>query len=98
MKIFLKLKLFILTILPIILLIAPISIAEKNPIRCLSVTFLNKECIGCGMTRACLNAIHFNFEKAFEYNRLVIIVLPLCIICYIDYYIKTLRQIIDSTH
>lgn len=86
-----KIKLFVLTIMPVMVYLIPVSNIEKNPVPCLFRIILNKNCLGCGITRACLNAIHFNFNKAIEYNKLVVIVLPLCILCYISYYYKTLK-------
>ena len=34
-------------------------------------------CPGCGMTRACLSALRFDFESAFYYHPLWILMLPL---------------------
>lgn len=43
---------------------------------CLYKNITGHECYGCGMTRAVLSAIHFKFADAYNYNRLVLIVLP----------------------
>lgn len=34
-------------------------------------------CLGCGMSRACISAICFDFSSAFEYNPCWVLVLPL---------------------
>ncbi|MEI6050540.1 MAG: DUF2752 domain-containing protein [Bacteroidota bacterium] len=46
---------------------------------CLFKNLTGYECYGCGMTRAVLSAIHLQFENAFHYNKLFLIVLPLLI-------------------
>jgi hypothetical protein len=46
----------------------------------MSVLFFDTECYGCGMTRAVMHFIHFNFTEAMTYNKLVILVLPLLIL------------------
>jgi len=43
---------------------------------CLSQLLLHKECPGCGLTRGVMHAIHFDFEKAWGFNKLFVIVLP----------------------
>ncbi|MDR1341225.1 MAG: DUF2752 domain-containing protein [Prevotellaceae bacterium] len=48
------------------------------------------DCYGCGMTRAVISAIQFDFNSACIYNKLVVIVLPL--LMYI--WIKTLIKLI----
>ena len=83
-----KLILLLILLFPVIVYLIPINYIEANPAPCLYRILFNMECIGCGITRACINAIHFNFEKALEYNKLVVIVLPLCIICYINFLYK----------
>ena len=39
--------------------------------------FLGVSCPGCGMTRACLSALRFDFSAAFYYHPLWIVMLPL---------------------
>lgn len=80
-------------IFPIIVLLIPVDYVEANPIPCVFRTFFNIECIGCGMTRASLNLLHFNFAKAYEYNRLVFIVLPLVISLYTIQFLKLIKKI-----
>jgi hypothetical protein len=40
------------------------------------VLLFDKECFGCGITRAIQHAIHFDFYTAWNYNKLVVIVAP----------------------
>jgi hypothetical protein len=37
------------------------------------------ECLGCGMTRATMSMIKFDFERAWHFNKLSFIVIPLLI-------------------
>ena len=45
-------------------------------------------CPGCGITRMLLSILKLDFIKAFKYNPLVFISLPIGIYLYIDYLIK----------
>jgi hypothetical protein len=54
----------------------PASFFDHGQSLCLSVLLLNKECFGCGITRAIQHAIHFDFYTAWNYNKLVVIVAP----------------------
>ena len=62
-------------------------IGETYPI-CLFRIILNKECIGCGTTRAIWSVLHFKFYDALKYNKLIIITFPLLIGCIIYWIFK----------
>lgn len=53
------------------------------------------DCFTCGLTRAFMNFFRFNFTKAFNFNPLIVIVMPLFLFIVIDdvysliYYLKT---------
>ena len=49
---------------------------------CLFKFITGKECWNCGMTRAFLSVIHFNFQTAYEFNHNVVVVFPLTIAVY----------------
>jgi hypothetical protein len=76
-------------LIPVIMFIVPLDWIREQHSVCLFKMFTGHECIGCGMTRAVLSVIHFRFEDAFYFNKLVIIVFPLLI--YI--WLKTLLNI-----
>ncbi len=60
------------------LLVLPVDFFDHHgPTLCLSRVLLDRECPGCGMTRASMHALHFDFAGAWHYNRLVVVVLPL---------------------
>ncbi len=62
---------------PIILLILPKAFFDKGQPLCPSILLLGQECPGCGMTRACMYLIHFDFGGAFFYNMASFIVFPI---------------------
>ncbi len=76
-KIIKKLSALILFLIPVLLFILPVDYFDSGQSVCLSVLFFDLECYGCGMTRAVMHFIHFDFKEAIEYNELVLAVLPL---------------------
>lgn len=69
-------------ILLYILFNIPTNLELLNNI-CIFKHFTGKECWNCGMTRAFLSFLHFDFDKAFKYNNKVIIVFPLTVMIYL---------------
>ncbi len=61
----------------IVLMILPADFFDKGQSLCISKLLLNKECYGCGMTRAIQHLLHFDFEIAYNFNKISFIVLPL---------------------
>jgi len=70
---------FLLFVVGIILIILPANFFDTGPPMCISVLLLEKECYGCGMTRAIQHLIHFEFDEAYHFNKLSFIVFPLTI-------------------
>jgi len=70
-------------ILPVILFIIPFDWVREQHSVCLFKLVTGNECYGCGMTRAVLSVIHFRFEDAIHYNKMVTIVFPLLIYIWI---------------
>ena len=90
----------LLALIGIVLLFFPKDFFDNGQSICLSVLFFDTECFGCGMTRAVMHLLHFDFEQAWQYNKLSVLVLPLIVIIIIrniirDYKILTTN---DSTH
>jgi Protein of unknown function (DUF2752) len=68
----------IITIItPFVLLLLPVSYFDKGKSVCLSKLLAGYDCYACGLTKATMHFIHFDFEKAWEYNKLVFIVVPM---------------------
>jgi hypothetical protein len=59
------------------LLLLPANFLDHGQSICLSKVLLHRECPGCGMGRACMHALHFDWRTAWDYNRLFVVVLPL---------------------
>ncbi len=66
----------VLLVTPIALLFLPPDFFDQGASLCPSKRLLNIECFGCGLTRAVMHLIHFDFEAAWYYNRLSFIVVP----------------------
>ncbi|QNF31959.1 DUF2752 domain-containing protein [Adhaeribacter swui] len=64
-------------VVPVVLLLLPADQFDTGTSLCLSKLLLNKACYGCGMARAIMHLIHFDFSAAFSYNKLSFIVFPL---------------------
>jgi len=72
-------KLIILAILGLIFISIPRKyLGDSFPI-CLSRIILDKECIGCGTTRAVWSVLRFRFRDAYEFNKLIVITFPLLV-------------------
>lgn len=68
---------FFLALIAIVLIYLPANFFDSGQSICLSVLLFDKQCFGCGMTRAIQHLIHLDFEIAFQYNKLSFIVFPL---------------------
>ncbi len=66
-----------LVITPIIILLLPADYFNNGQALCPSMRFFNVECPGCGMTRAVMHLVHFDFESALFYNWGSFIVVPI---------------------
>lgn len=63
--------------LPLVLVCLPASFFDKGQSLCLSVLLLDKECVACGLTRAVQHLVHFEFDAAWQFNKLVVIIFPI---------------------
>jgi hypothetical protein len=62
---------------PFVLLLLPADYFDKGDSICLSKTLAGIECYACGLTRATMHFIHFEFQEAWNYNKLSFIVVPM---------------------
>jgi hypothetical protein len=76
-KLFQFLKAGFVVILPVLLWLVPRGWLDGLHTICLFDNLLGHECYGCGITRAVLSVLHFDFVAAWRYNRLVVVVAPL---------------------
>jgi hypothetical protein len=66
-----------LVAVPFILWILPKTFFDGRADTCLSKLIFNMECYACGMTRAVMRLMHFDFSGAWAFNKISFIVLPL---------------------
>ncbi len=64
-------------IVPVILLVLPADFFDQGQSICLSILLFKQECYACGLTRALMHLIHFEFAEAYYFNILAFIVFPL---------------------
>jgi len=64
------------------ILLAFALILYLSPISCVFLTLFNVPCFGCGMTRALLSALSFDFFEAFSYHKMFWSV-PLLYLCFL---------------
>ena len=74
-----KIQFILLLAIPIVLWVLPVSFFDHGQSLCLSVLLLNKTCYGCGITRAVQHWMHGDFNVGYQYNPLVVIVMPILI-------------------
>jgi hypothetical protein len=77
-----------LLVFPVILYFIPMDWFNGEYTVCLFKNIFGHDCYGCGMTRAVISAIQFDFNAACNYNKLVVIVLPMLIYIWIKTLIK----------
>jgi len=80
---FLKgLVIFIWISIPFIFLILPSDQFDQGIVICPSKYFLNLNCPGCGLTRAIMHLMHFEFISAWTFNKLSFFIFPILIMIY----------------
>ena len=88
-----KIKLVVLLIVPLVLLILPADFFDNGQSLCLSQLLLEKECPGCGLTRGLQNLGHFDFQKAWEFNKLSFVIFPVATYYWVQEIIRTVKKI-----
>lgn len=86
----------LLILLPIVIYAIPEEGVYNGKSICIFTNVFGVECWGCGITRAIFSALYFRFAEAWEYNRLVVIVLPLLIFEWLKTIIKLSRLLCDK--
>ena len=73
-----KIKLILLFSIPAISIIASILHAYEiiEPKLCIIYHLTGQQCLGCGLTRASLCMIRFDFVAAWGYNKMVFFIFP----------------------
>jgi hypothetical protein len=68
---------------PFVLWALPSNFFDKGDSICLSVRLAGIECYACGLTRATMHFVHFEFAEAAQYNKLSFIVVPMLFMMWI---------------
>lgn len=58
---------------------------------CLFRNVTGQECWGCGMTRALASLAYLDFQAAWEYNRLVVVVAPLLLYIWVKWIMRLIN-------
>ncbi len=86
-------KIFILVICPLIVLLLPKTIFNNSQYTiCILKRITGNDCLGCGMTRACMHLIHLDFEAAAHFNKISFVVLPILCFLWIRELVKSLKE------
>lgn len=64
---------------PVVLFMIPLDWLNKQHTICLVKNIFGVNCFGCGITRAVISGVQLDLIKAIEYNKMVVIVLPMLI-------------------
>jgi hypothetical protein len=80
-----------LVIAPLVLFLLPADFFDTGESICLSVQLFDMQCYGCGMTRAIQHLIHFDFQDAYEYNKLSFLVVIVLLIVWFQEIRRVLR-------
>jgi hypothetical protein len=70
-------RIIITMVTPFVLILLPSNFFDNGESICLSKTLAGVECYACGLTRATMHFVHFEFLKAWEFNKLSFIVIPM---------------------
>lgn len=75
-------------LVPAILFFLPADYFDSGQAMCLSVILADMECYACGMTRACMHLIHFDFTQAIYYNALSVVVFPILALVWATWFVR----------
>jgi hypothetical protein len=70
-------------IAPFVLFLLPSNFFDKGESVCLSVQLAGIECYACGLTRATMRFVHFEFQEAWDFNKLSFIVVPMLAVLWV---------------
>jgi hypothetical protein len=84
-------KLCVLFLLPFLLSMVSLDVLESKHSICLFKNLFGIECYGCGITKAVIATIQLDFIRAFNYNKLIIIVMPLIVYFWVKEIVKGVK-------
>jgi len=96
-KYFLAAKTIVLAVFPLALIILPKTAFDNHQHTiCLFTILSGIECYGCGLTRACMRIIHFDFNGAAEFNSMSLVVFPILCFLYLKEFLSTVKRLKSS--
>jgi hypothetical protein len=81
-----------MVVTPIVLLFLPADFFDYGSSICPSILLFDKECPGCGMTRATMHMMHFDFKAAWAFNPLSFFLVPFLLYFYVSIIIKFIKR------
>ena len=91
-------KLCVLFLLPFFLLILSLDELEVKHSICLFKNLFGIECYGCGITKAVIAATQLDFIRAFNYNKLIVVVMPLLLYLWIKEIVKSVKILREMSY
>ena len=86
-------KIIILLLVPIAIYAIPYELWFSGESICLIKILTGRECWGCGITRAIVSALHLDFVKAFEYHKMVVVVLPILAVLWCGWLLSAVAEL-----
>jgi hypothetical protein len=75
-----------------IFIFLPKNFFDSGESVCLSIRLFDIQCLGCGLTRAIMHLLHFDFETAWNYNKLSFIIFPILVLFWIHLFGKLIGK------
>lgn len=79
-------------IAPFVLIFLPSDFFDYGESICPSYNFFGIRCPGCGITRATMHLIHFEFKEAWAFNKLSFFLDPILLFLYVKIIIKYFKK------
>ena len=89
-------KLLLLILLPVVFYAIPAECVFNGKSICVFTNVFGVECWGCGITRAIFSVLYLRFAEAWEYNRLVIMVMPLLVFEWLKAVVLSLKFLLNK--
>ena len=55
----------------------PADYFDSGQSMCVSIWLFDLECFGCGLTRGIMHMMHFEFQEAWDFNKLSFLIMPI---------------------
>jgi hypothetical protein len=86
-------KICVFFLLPFLLSMVSLDNLERKQSICLVKNLFGVECYGCGITKAIIACVQLDFIRAFNYNKLIVIVMPLLFYLSVKEVVKSVKML-----